>query len=153
MLGCFSWRTSATGCPILVQTSLGRRHPPLSFGGPMYRLLQIFRHQCAVEAARQAILLLVVTSCDAAFSVPPFRQHVPHQTCLDSPLQEFQPPVYPILDLPVFACAQCLSQDNMDKDEGSLKVPYPIKYPPSLRCQYCSEPAPHFSGGCGIPAI
>ena len=27
MSGCFSWRTSATGCPVLVHWSSGRRHP------------------------------------------------------------------------------------------------------------------------------
>ena len=119
--GCFSQRTSATGRLVCVQTSPWRRHPPLSVNGPTDCLPQLYRQQGDLESMRQEILLLFYSSLDAAVSISVLHQCTPHQACVYSPLLEVQLAVDSQPDLPGLAGAQCLSQDHMCEDEGSLR--------------------------------
>ena len=101
-------------------------HPPLSSGGPKVRLMQLSQQYIAVEAMRQAILVLSYMSLDAYFSRFSLRQHTPHQACMYAPLPEVQFMVNPRPDLPGLAGTHCLFQVHMGKDKGSLGIPIPV---------------------------
>ena len=119
----------------------------------MDRLLHISIHQGAVEYVLQATLFLLISSCDAAFSVNPFYHCIPNQACVETPIPEVQPAVNYIPDLPGLAGDQCLSKDNMGEDERSLRVPPQFGYHLPLHSNYCSELTPQLTGGGGIPSI
>ena len=136
MSGCLYWRTCATGRPVFVQTSPGRIHPtPLYFGGPTDRLLQLYQQHRAVEATRQAVLILFNASLNTDLSRPALRQRTPHQACMSTPLPEVQLAVNIRPDLPSLVGNQCLSQYHMGKDEVSLGILLPIEHPSPLRSQ------------------
>ena len=84
---------------------------------------------------RQAILLLFYTSLDTALSSSALRQRTPHQACLYAPHPEVKPAVNTFLNLPSLAGTQCLSQDHLGKDEGSLGIPLLFEHPSPLRSQ------------------
>ena len=68
---------------------------------------------------------------------------IPHQACVETPLQEVYLPGDPGLDLFCPPYTQRIFKNDMGKDDGPLRVPGPPEYPPPFRCQYCRKAVPH----------
>ena len=100
-----------------------------------------------MESTRQAILLLFCTSLDVALLSSALCQCILHQACMHAPLLEVQLSIDHCSYLPGLVGAQCLSQDHMGKEEGSLGIPLLVKHPLPLRSQDFSKQAPHLSWG------
>ena len=58
----------------------------------------------------------------------PFRLCIPQQARVETPLPEVNPPGDPRPDLPVPVDTQCLHEDNMGEDKGTLRVLTPVDY-------------------------
>ena len=101
----------------------------------------------------QAILLLLIDSRDTAFPGPSLHQCIPNQDSVNAYLPEVQLVVKSCPDIPGLAGAQCLSQDHMGEDDGSVGIPLPVEKLLPLSSQDCSKPVPHFPWGHGISTI
>ena len=93
---------------------------PLLVGCPTDGLPELSREYCLVEAPGHDVVVLLAAEDGPTLLVSPFRLGIPHQASMLSPLPEVHAPGDPGLDLPGPADAQCLCQNGVGEDEGSL---------------------------------
>ena len=98
------------------------------------------------------IVLLLPVGGGPALSGIPLRLGFPHKACILSPLLEDHVPHDLRPDLTGPADAQHLREDDVGKDEGSLRVPAPVENLLPFRFQDSREAAPHRSRGRGVLA-
>ena len=108
-------------------------------------LPKLMRQHSVMVSSCHSLVLLLPSTGGPAFPGVPFCLGIPHQACVDTPIPEVHPHDDAGLDLIFPADAQCLSEDNVGKDERYLRVPTPVENPPPLHCQNCCEAATHCS--------
>ena len=118
----------------------------------MNSLPELTIQNCVVVAPGHSFVLLLATGGVPDLSDGPFFLGIPHQTRVKTPLPEVHAPCDPGPDLSGPADAQRLCKNNMDKEEGYLRVPTTIENPPPFRGQYSRKTAPYCTGGRGVPA-
>ena len=91
------------------------------------------REYSLVKTPRHVIILLLAAEGGPALTGSPFHLGVPHQARMLAPLPEVHVPGDSGPDLPGPADAQHLCENDVGKDEGSLRVPTPVEHPPPIQ--------------------
>ena len=105
---------------------------PLLVSYPTDSLPQLTRQYLVMIALGYHLILLLSSAVSSSLPGCPFRLIVSYQACVETHLPELHPPGDSGSDLSRPTDTQRLCEDNVNKDEGSLGVPGPTKYPPPL---------------------